>query len=166
MQAEIDVFLRQTNATSEIYEFATGWVNVAKKVGVVVQRKGVRTVPILSFAIVENTKGYRKAGSPNIMLCVDADKQTTFNLSGEAVKLTKEATEMLDVVFDENIWESMIPGKIGTVRVLAICIISAIIGGAIVYQAMNQPDPALWKEFLEWRETVKGIAKMAFLWLR
>jgi hypothetical protein len=149
MQAEIDVFLRQTNATSEIYEFATGWVNVAKKVGVVVQRKG-----------------YRKAGSPNIMLCVDADKQTTFNLSGEAVKLTKEATEMLDVVFDENIWESMIPGKIGTVRVLAICIISAIIGGAIVYQAMNQPDPALWKEFLEWRETVKGIAKMAFLWLR
>ncbi|MCW4024708.1 MAG: hypothetical protein NWF01_06695 [Candidatus Bathyarchaeota archaeon] len=46
----------------------------------------------------------------------------------------------------------MLPVGLPTIRLLLVCAISAIIGGAIVYNFMNQPDPELWQEFMEWKK--------------
>jgi hypothetical protein len=141
------------------FDFTEGWVNPSKKVGAV--EYCYRRFKIfkkrehgIKFVLSKGTRAYRLSGSTRPMLCVDVNEQTTFNLSGEAVSIPKETLEKIDIMFDEEIMEQMIPSHMSIVRLLLICGVSAVIGGVIVYNYMSQPDPTLWKEFLEWKKTM------------
>lgn len=165
---EIDIFLRSNNPDDNNdeppqYSFGKGFVNVAKRVGSVTESVKLygflhgSDKPIMAFVFAKGTKFSKKKGSNLRMLCVDESTQTTFNFNKNTAPEIDEATKSkITTTFHQAILDAMLPSKMATIRLLAIVIISALVGGAIVYQYYNIPDPALYNEFLKWKAEVYG----------